>query len=161
MSKLKKIISVGFEAVKDSAKQIADTVGPDKLLEQAMGVQKSGNEMADYLKNIGDPTLTGDNLKKKEEELKTDDEKKLEEARKMLTSVPAHMRPTQKQEQPRAYEQTVQEEERKKAQVIEMQKRQSQAMAMPTSKQARGMLFGRKRQTSKGFEGLVKDSKVG
>lgn len=155
------IITGGFEAVKDSAKQIADTIGPDKLLEQAIGVKKSGNEMAEYLKNVGDPTLTGDKLKQKENEFKTEDEKKLEAARKMLSAIPAHMRLPQKQSQPGAYEQTVQEEERKKAQAVEMQKRQSQAMAMPTSKQARGMLFGKKKSANKGFEGLVKDSKTG
>ncbi len=164
-SKVKKVISTvltgGFEVVKDSAKQIADTIGPDKLLEQAMGTKKSGNEMSDYLKNIGDPSLTGDKLKQTEDQFKTEDEKKLEEARKMLSTVPAHMRLPQKQEQPRAYEQTVQEEERKKAQAVEAQKRQSQSMAMPTSKQSRGMLGGKKKSANKGFEGLSKDSKAG
>ncbi len=164
-SKVKKVISNiitgGFEVVKDSARQIAETIGPDKLLEQAMGVRKSGNEMADYLKNVGDPTLTGDKLKQAENQFKSEDEKKLEEARKMLSAIPAHMRLPQKQQQPSAYEQTVQEEERKKAQAVEAQKRQSQSMAMPTSKQARGMLFGKKKSANKGFEGLSKDSKAG
>ncbi len=164
-SKVKKVISNiitgGFEAVKDSAKQIADTVGPDKLLEQAIGTTKSGNEMSDYLKNIGDPSLTGDKLKQVEDQYKSEDEKKLEEARKVLSAIPAHMKLPQKRQQPSAYEQTVQEEERKKAQAVEAQKRQSQSMAMPTSKQTRGMLFGKKKSANKGFEGLSKDSRAG
>ncbi|MCL4338201.1 hypothetical protein M1271_00760 [Patescibacteria group bacterium] len=160
-----KIIGGGFEAVKESAKQIADTVSPGALLEQALGKQKqSENTMGDYLKNLGDPSLTGDKLKEKEGEFKTEDEKKIEEARKLLQAaggLPAHMRLPPKEKELRPYELTVQEEEKKKAAQVEAQKKQRSSMPAPSGKQPRGMLFGKRKSGGKGFEGLSKDTKVG
>lgn len=161
MSKLKKIITSGFEIVKDSAKQIADTVSPGALIEHALGTKKSSDTMGDYLRNLGDPSLSGDKLKQKEMEIKSEDEKKLEEARKILSGVPVHMKLPPKQPGPRAYEVTVQDMDRKQAQAIEAQKKQSQSAVAPKGKQQRGSLFAKRKTSAKGFEGLVKDTKVG
>lgn len=158
---IKNIVGEGFEAAKDSAKQIADTVSPGALLEQAIGPKSQRNEMSDYLKNIGDPNLTGDKLKQKEQQIKSEDELKLERTRRMLSGIPDHMRLPNRQKELSPYEETMKEEE-KKAQAVEAQKKQQQQqVAQPTSKPKRGSLFAKKKSQAKGFEGLVKDSKVG
>ena len=160
MSKVKKIITGGLEFVKDSAKQLAQTVGPDALVKQALGQQKN-SEFTDYLKNLG-PDLTPEEIEEKKKEIKSDEEKKLEEARNAIkAAIPDHMKLLPKQPSSRPYEATIQEEERKKAQQVEAMKKSSQPLATPTSKQARGMLFGKKRSANKGFEGMQKDTKVG
>ncbi len=160
MSKLKKIITGGFEIVKDSAKQLAKTISPGEMVKQALG-QQQASEFTDYLKNIS-PDLSKEDLEKKKKELSEDDQKKLEEARrKLFNTIPPHMRVQPKPPGLRPYEATIQEEERKKAQAVEAQKKQPQPMATPSGKQPRGMLFGKKKTGGKGFEGLAKDTKVG
>lgn len=161
MSKLKKIITGGFEAVKDSAKQIVDTVSPGAIVEQALGHQGGKkDELSDYLQNLS--SVSSEELEKKKKELTEEDQKKLEETRKkLLTTMPSHMRPQQKPPGLRPYETTIQEEEKKKAQAVEAQKKQSQSVPAPAGKQPRGMLFGKRKTGGKGFEGLVKDTKVG
>lgn len=163
MSKIKKIIQGGLEVVKDSAKQLADTVSPGKILEQAIGPKpQRTDEFGDYLKGLS-PDMSTDELEKRKQEISAQDQQKLEDARKLLkTTTPDHMRLQQKQKPPRPYELSVQEEERKKAMAIEAQKKQQQqTLTVPQSKQSRGMLFGVKKKGSKGFEGLQKDTKVG
>ena len=162
MSKVKKIITGGFEIVKDSAKQIADTVSPAAIVEQALRRQKdTKNEVSEYLKNLS-PNISSEELEKKKRQLSEEDQKKLEEAREKLTAViPAHMRPSEKPRQPRPYEATIQEEERKKAAFVEAQKKTPGPVFTPAGKQARGMLFGVRKPRVKGFEGLTKDTKVG
>lgn len=161
MSKLKKIITGGFEAVKDSAKQIVDTVSPGAIMEQALGHQRGKkDELSDYLQNLS--SVSSEELEKKKKELTEEDQKKLEETRKkLLTTMPTHMRPQQKPPGLRPYETTIQEEEKKKAQAVEAQKKQQQPLSTPAGKQPRGMLFGKRKVGGKGFEGLVKDTKVG
>ncbi len=159
-NKVKKIITGGLEFVKDSAKQLAQTVSPDELLRQALG-QQPQNEFTDYLKKVG-KDLTPEEMAKKKSEFQTEEQRKLEEARKVIkAAMPAHMRPSQQQPAPRPYEVSVQEEERKKAQQVEAVKKTPQPLAMPVSKQSRGMLFGKKKSVNKGFEGMQKDTKVG
>ena len=159
-----KIIGGGFEAVREGVKEVAQTVSPGALLEQALGTQKQTNEMGDYLKNIGDPNLTGDKLKAREGEFKTEDQKKLEAARKMLAlqgGLPAHMRLPEKEKTLSPYEQSMKDLEQKKAAEVEARKKQQASAPAPSGKQPRGMLFGKKKSGGKGFEGLAKDSKVG
>lgn len=168
MSKAKKIISGlikgGFEFTKDSAKQIADTVAPGKLLEQAVsGVPQRKDEFSEYLKNLG-PNLSEEEIAKKRKEFEERDQKELEEERKKLwATVPPHMRLPEKPKSLSPYEQAIQEEEKKKAMAVEAQKKQQQQqpLAAPAGKQPRGMLFAKKRPATKGFEGLQKDTKVG
>lgn len=165
-NKAKKIISGlikgGFEFTKDSAKQIADTVAPDKLLEQAVsGVPPQKGEFSEYLKSLG-PNLSEEELAKKKKEFEERDQKELEEERKKLwATVPPHMRLPEKPKPLRPYEQAIQEEEKKKAMAVEAQKKQPQQVAVPTGKQPRGMLFAKRKPAAKGFEGLQKDTKVG
>ncbi|MBI2616780.1 hypothetical protein HYW55_01440 [Candidatus Gottesmanbacteria bacterium] len=161
---IKSIITNTFEAVKDSAKQVADTVSPGSLLEQALGKQKSqSSEFTEYLKNVGGE-LSPEELEKKKKEFSQSDQEKLEETRKkLLPSVPAHMKPPPTAKGPRPYEATIQEEERKKAQAVEMQKKQaSQQITPPSGKKARGSLFSKKKKaTPTGFEVMKGDKKAG
>lgn len=160
MIKVKKIITGGLEFVKDSAKQLAQTVSPDTLVKQALG-QQTNSEFTDYLKGLG-PNLSPEGMEKKKKEYADDEQKKMEEARNLIkAALPDHMRLPQKPATPGPYEAAIQEEERKKAQQVEAQKRNPQPLSMPTSKQTRGMLGGKKKSANKGFEGLQKDSKVG
>lgn len=161
-SKLKKIITGGLEVIKDSAKQIAGTVSPGVLLEQALGSKSQRNdEFAQYLKGLG-PNLTKEELEQKKKEFEQGDKNKLDATRKFLqAAIPPHMRLSPKPSELRPYEAMIRDEERKKAMSVEAQKKQPQPLSTPTGKQPRGMLFGRKKQQAKGFEGLVKDARVG
>lgn len=159
-NKVKKIITGGLEFVKDSAKQLAQTVSPDAMVKQALG-QPPKSEFSDYLKKLG-PDLSPSELEAKKQEFQTDEEKKLAEARNALkAAIPDHMKPVQRQKTLGPYELAVQEEERKKAQRVEAMKKSPQPLSQPTSKQSRGMLFGKKKSANKGFEGMQKDTKVG
>lgn len=160
MPKLKKIITGGLEIVKDSAKELAQTLSPDALVKQALG-QQPKNEFSEYLKNLG-KDMTPEELEKKKQEYSSDEQKKMDEARKAIAAaIPDHMKLPQKQQELRPQEVVEQDKEREKAMQVEAQKKNSQALAMPTSKQARGMLGGKRKSANKGFEGLQKDSKVG
>lgn len=161
MSVAKKIITGGFEIVKDSAKQLADTVSPGKLIEQAIGSKPQGNEFADYLKGLG-PNLSPQELEKKKKEHSESDQQKLEEERKKLQvapTIPAHMRLPEKPKELRPYDAKNQEDEGKKAQIVEAQ-RKNQPLADPKSKQSRGMLGARRRPKSADFE-AGKNIKIG
>jgi hypothetical protein len=86
---------------------------------------------------------------KKQEQAQKDKDKQVQ-LRTYLQSVAPHLRPSQQQAGPRAYEATIQDEEKKKAQAVEAQKQQP--FSQPTSKQARGMLGKKKQPTSNAFE---------
>lgn len=147
----KKIIEGGVELVKDSTTQLGKTVSPEEMLKQVTGAQgKGGSELGDYLKNVG-PNLSEEEIKKKSEELGMSDQKDIENARKIIqATIPAHMKLPQKPAEPRPYESTVQDEERKKALAIEAQRKQP--VVTPIGKQSRGM-FGKKRiKSSTSFE---------
>lgn len=160
MIKVKKIITGGLEFVKDSAKQLAQTVSPDALVKQALG-QQTSSEFTDYLKGLG-PDLSPEEMEKKKKEYADDEQRKMEEARSMIkAAIPDHMRLVQKPQEPGPHEAAIQEEERKKAQRVEALKKSPQPLSMPTSKQARGMLGGKRKSANKGFEGMQKDSKTG
>ncbi len=161
---IKGIFEGGVEMVKDSAKQVADTVSPIKILEGALGGKKSPpkNEFTEYLKNCG-PDLTPEQIEEKKKEFGNRDEEAMEEARKKLqAAIPDHMKLPLKQKELSPYEQAIQDEERKKAAAIEMQKKQqAQAVPAPSGKQARGSLFAKKkRPQSNAFE-QSKNTKVG
>lgn len=162
MSIAKKIIKGSLEIVKESAKQLADTLSPTAFLEQALGSKpKRDDEFAKYLKGLGGD-LSKEQMEEKRKEFDESDEKKLEIARKMIkAALPSHMQLPYTQRQPRPYEVSVQEMERKKAAAIEAGKKQQQSAVAPAGKQPRGMLFGVKKKGGKGFEGLAKDTKVG
>lgn len=156
---IKNIISGGFEVVKDSAKQLGKTVSPAGFIEQAMET-KSGDEFTDYLKNLGDPNLTGANLEKKKKEVSEKEEEEKKKLRTFLQATPAHMRIAQKQTAPRPYEEGIAEEERKKAMQIEQAKKQPKPLMQPTGKQPQSMLGARRRPKSADFE-AGKNIKIG
>jgi len=83
---LKNIISGGFEAVKDSAKQIGQTVGPGALVEAALGQEKP-DEFKEYLKSLGDKNLTPEELEKKKRLLINDWEDKFGTGRSSIEKV--------------------------------------------------------------------------
>lgn len=162
MSVAKKIIKGGLEILKDSAKQLADTISPAAILEQALGKKKQReDDFGQYLKGIGGD-LSPEQIEKRRKEFEKTDEQKLEDARKMIkAALPSHMRLAPRPVAPRPYEMTIQDMEKKKAAAIEAGKKQQQSAVAPAGKQARGMLFGVKKKGGKGFEGLAKDTKVG
>jgi len=160
MSKVKKIIEGGLEFAKDSAHQLTKTISPGEMIKQALG-QQPKNEFTEYLKTVG-KDLTPEEYEKKKQEYENNAKKEEEEARKVIAAaLPAHMRLPPKQKELRPYEKMLQEEEQKKAEAAEIRKKQPQPLAMPTSKQSRGMLFGKRKSANKGFEGMQKDTKVG
>lgn len=162
MSKTKRIIKGilegGLEVVKDSAKQVASTVSPTALLESAFGAKK-GNEVTQYLQNLSDPNLSPQQLKEKAVQMAEKDEKELEKARALLTTIPTHMKVAPNAPAMSAYETTIAEMEQKKAIAVEMQKKQQAQSAVAPKGKVRGNLFGKKK--IKGSEGLTKDSKTG
>lgn len=162
MSKVKKIISdiaeAGLEVVKDSAKQIGQTVSPDKLLESVIGPKKSSNEFSEYLKNLGNPDLSQEELEEQKKKFEKDKEDELEKARRVLRGEPAHMKLPPKQEEERPYEKTWQEEEQKKALAVEAQKKQAQPLVIPKSKPKGRVGVTSQKATT---EGLKKDTKIG
>lgn len=163
---IKNIITGGFEVVKDSAKQLGKTVSPAGFIEQALGTKsgppagEAGDEFTDYLKNLGDPNLTGANLEKKKKEVSEKEEEEKKKLRTFLQATPPHMRPREKQAAPRPHEEVVQEEERKKAMQIEQMKSQPQPLMQPSVKQPQGMSGARRRPKSADFE-AGKNIKVG
>jgi hypothetical protein len=168
MSVAKKIISNVFETLKegtkDSVRQITDTISPEALLKAALNKnKKETNMLGDYLSSAVDPSLTGENLKAKENEFAQKDASDIEKVRQLLNITPEHMKLPRKPEELRPYEQRLKEEEEKKARAVEAQnKSQQTAIAAPIGKQARGSLFAKKRhQAQSGFEGMKKDSKSG
>ena len=167
MSKVKKIITGiiegGAEAVKDSAKQIAETVSPVKMLEQALGTAPPAqeDEFAKYLKNLGGE-LTPQEMEKKRAEFAARENSEMDEARKVIKSaLPDHLKPPPGPPKPSVYDQLNQEEEQKKALAVEAQRKQKHSIAAPAGKQARGSLFAKKkRRASSDFE-IGKNIKVG
>ncbi len=157
---LKKIITGSLEVVKDSAEQLGKTISPAEMMNQLAGIQKppEKSEMGEYLEKVGDPTLTGEKLEDRKKELKTEEEKQLEEARRAINPNPAHMRLPPQQRELTPYEQTVKdEEEKKKAKAVEAQQ-QGQSLSMPKSK-PKGKLGATSHKAT--TEGLKKDSKFG
>ena len=157
---LTSIIIGGFEAVADSAKKIGETVSPGALIESAVGVKKS-DEYSEYLKNLGDKNLIGENLEKKKQELASKDEDEKNKMRSFLQATPAHMRLPQKPQEPRPQEEVIQDEERKKAMQVEAQKKQAQTVVTPIGKHARGALGAKKRPKTSMTMESSKNIKVG
>jgi len=149
---VKQVIGGTFEFIKDTGKQ-AGKIVPDVLggmLEQAV---KGGQQTPAQKQQVQQQ------MQQKTQQHKEKDEEELKKTRESLAglrAMQAQFAP-RKQVPPSVYEQNIQEEERKKAQQVEAQKKQP--LNIPTSKQARGMLFGKKK--TKGSEGLAKDTRVG
>lgn len=156
----KKIITGTLEVVKESASELGKTISPGEMMNQLAGTQKppEKNEMGEYLKNVGDPALTGDRLEARKKELKTEEERQLEEARRAINPNPAHMRPPPRERELSPYEQTVKDEEDKKRALAEQAQNQSQTLSMPKGK-AKGKLGSTSHKAT--TEGLKKDSKFG
>lgn len=160
---LKGIFEGGMEMVKDSAKQVADTVSPVKIIEGALGMTPpKKDEFTQFLQKSG-PDLTPAQIEEKKKEFGSSDEKAMEEARKKLrAAIPDHMKLPPKQRELTPYEQTIQDEEKKKAAMIEAQKKQQgQAVPAPSGKQARGSLFARKKKPQASTFETSKNTKVG
>src|SRR3989338_4705574 len=110
MSKVKKIITGiiegGAEAVRDSAKQIGETVSPVKMLEQALGTVPPAqeDEFVKYLKNLGGD-LTPQEMEKKRAEFAAREESEMDKARKVIKSaLPDHLKPLSGPPKPRSEE---------------------------------------------------------
>lgn len=155
---LKNIISGGFEAVKDSAKQLGQTVGPGALLESALG-QKKPDEFSEYLKNLGDKNLTPAELEKKKKEMAEKEEEDKKKLRTYLQATPVHMRLPQNQKEPTAYEK-IQQEEAQRVKEANVREKMPKVLQPTGSRPKPGGLFAR-RKGGRGFEGLQKDTKVG
>lgn len=136
------------EVVKDSAVQLGKAVSPVELIKQATGSQNS-SEMTDYLKKLGDESLTGEALEKRKEEIAKSDEDNKAKLRLFLNATPQHLKTAPGPTPERAYDVTIADMERKKAQEAEAQKQQP--LVSPTSKQTRGMM-GKKRPKTADFE---------
>lgn len=167
MSKVKKIITSiiegGAEAVKDSAKQIAGTVSPLKMLEQALGTvpPSQEDEFVKYLKNLGGD-LTPQEMEKKRAEFAAREDSEMDAARKVIKSaLPDHLKPPPGPPKPSVFDQMKQEEEQKKALAVEAQKKQKQPIAAPSGKQARGSLFAKKKRKAATDIEMGKNIKVG
>lgn len=156
---IKNIISGGFEAVKDSAKQIGKAVGPGALIKAAVGGGKP-DEYSEYLKNIGNPNLTGEELKKRKEETIQKDEREKNRLRTFLQTTAPHMRLPEKPAELRPAEKIEQEKQQRNAAMAQQQANQPKVIAAPAGKAKQGGLFAR-RKINKGLEGRQKDAKVG
>ncbi|OGG20359.1 hypothetical protein A3D03_05940 [Candidatus Gottesmanbacteria bacterium RIFCSPHIGHO2_02_FULL_40_13] len=159
-SALKKIITGTFEVVKDSAGELGKTISPAEMMNQLAGTQQppEKSEMGEYLEKVGDPTLTGDKLEARKKELKTEEERQLEEARRAINPNPAHMRPLPRERVLTPYEQRLEDDQKKKEAEVAEAQRQSQTLAMPKGK-AKGKLGSTSHKAT--TEGLKKDSKFG
>lgn len=156
---IKKIILGSLEAVKDSAHELGKAVSPAEMMNQLAGTQHpdTQSEVGKYLENLGDPALKGERLEKRKNELESEEERDLEEARKLINPNPVHMRPAPRERELTAYEQSLKtEEEKKKALALEAQ--QSKTLAMPASK-PKGRLGKTSQKAS--IEGFKKDTKMG
>ena len=154
------IIEETGEFVRDSARQVAETVDPVKLMEQAAGIKKQESEFSKYLKGLGG-SITEAELEKRKKEFAEKQEKDMEEAKSIINkAIPDHLKPI-KETEPSDYEKKMQEEEMKKAQAVEAQKtQQKQAMIVPAGQQ-KGVLGGKKKKPlSSAFES-AKNIKVG
>lgn len=166
--KAKKIITGllegSVEAIKDSAKQITETVAPGALLEQAIGTgQPKKDEFSEYLKKLG-PELTPEELEKKKQEFSQKDLKEKQEAQKILSAAttPTHMRLPQKSPGQSVYDQNMKELEEKKALQVEMQQKQNQqVIPVMSQKAAPGGLFSKKRRPKSSDLEAGKNIKVG
>ena len=136
---IKRIITESLETLKDKAKesvkegigQLGKTVNPEELIKQATGVQQAGNELSDYLKNVG-PNLTEEEIKKRRQEISGKDQKELEEARKVIQSTtPLHMKLPQRPKELRPYEKYWKDQEEKKQANI-VQAKQARPLVTPT-----------------------------
>ncbi len=149
---VKKVIRDSFEFVKNTGKQ-AGKIVPDVLggmLEQAV---KGGSQSA------AQKQQAAQQMQQQTTSYKQKDEEELKKTRDALAALQRMQRtfsPKQKPA-PRPYEATISEEEQRKAAATEAQKKQP--LAVPVSKQTRGMLFGKRK--IKGSEGMVKDTRVG
>ena len=150
------------ELVRDSAKQIAETVDPVKMMEQAVGIKRNdppaGGEFSKYLKGLGG-NITEEEMEKRKKDFETQKEKEMEEAKKIISgALPAHLRPTGPRE-PSIFEKNKQEEEMKKAQMVEAQKKQPKSIAAPVQK-VTGVAARKKKTNTTNFE-AQKNIKIG
>lgn len=159
---IKNIIEGGLEFVKDSGKQIGETVSPEKMLDSVLGPKETTDEFTKYLQSLGGE-LTPEQIEQKKKEFEENKIKEMEEARKVLKgSVPPHMKPSPQPRQPSPYEEVVQEGERKKAILLETQQKQRQQQVFtPAGKQQRGSLFARKKRPKTADFEAGKNIKIG
>ena len=165
MSKAKKIIGAliegGAEIVKDSARQLSDTVSPVKMVEQALGTPQSGkeDEFSKYLKNLGGE-LTPAEMEKKRQEFAEKQAGEMDQATQVIkAALPDHLKPPSGPPEASVFEKMKQEEEHKKAMQVEAQKKQKGAIAAPAGKKT-GVLGKRKKPASSDFE-TGKNKKIG
>lgn len=153
------IIEGAGELLKDSAKQVAETVDPVKMMENALGINKNKNEFSDYLKNLGG-NLSESDLEKKKKEYEVGKTKEMEEAQKIIRqSLPDHLKPRHSAGEPSIFEKKGQEEEMKKAQMVEAQKKEVKVINAPQGK-VTGSLGKKRKQTGTNFE-AQKNIKIG
>ena len=163
MSTVKKIIGgiaegVG-EFVKEGAKDIAETVNPAKMVEQAIGPKKTSNEFTEYLRSLGG-NLTDAEVERKRKEFEEKQKTEMSQAENIIKqALPDHLKPKPAAQEPSIYERNIQEEEMKKARAVEAQKKQPKTISAPTGK-VTGVLGGRKRPKSSDFE-AGKNIKIG
>lgn len=115
----KSVVKNALETVAESVKPVAETVSPQKLIEQALGTPVSPkNEFSDYLKNIS-PDITPEEFKKRQEIAAIQDKQGIDEIRKTLTTTPEHMKLPPKPPELRPAEKRDQEEMEKKQKLAE------------------------------------------
>jgi hypothetical protein len=161
MSKLKKIITGSLEIVKESAKQLGETVGPEALLKAAGVTPTAGkNEWSEYLaKEQSNPHLTGEKLVQANINQKQKDE---EDQKKILASLPGlpdHMKPTSKTPEQSVYDANWEERMR-----IERDKKaasQNTTIEAPQGKKQAGSALVKKRAPQNNMEGPKQNIKAG
>ena len=163
MGTAKKVIGTILEAtgefVKDSGKQVAEAVNPVKMMEWVLGINKPANEFSDYLKNLGG-NLSEADIEKRKKEFEDKKTKEMEEAQKVLRqALPDHLKPKLNRE-PSIFEKNKQEEEMKKAQMVEAQKKQPKSISAPQGK-VTGVLGGKKRKPQSSQFESAKNVKIG
>lgn len=169
MSKVKKFFGNIFEqlkeGVKDSAKQVAKPFTAEKLADHILNRESHPDEFSEYLKNVGDPSLTGKKLEERQATHQSKDAAELERARSVIrAAMPEHMKLRPKPAEQPVYYKNIKERQDAVNRQAEAAAHRPVNLAEPEGKSERGSLFSRKKkrkpQTS-GFEVVKKDSKMG
>lgn len=164
MSKAKKIIGGLLEGtgelVKETAEKVAETVGPTKLVESAVGPKKSGSELGEYLESLSG-NLSAEELEKKKREYEEQQKEEIEKSQKVIKeALPAHLKPPSSEKKPSVYEENIAEEEKKKAQEVETLKKKPKPLIVPAGQQ-KGILGGRKKRPKTADLEIGRDIKIG
>src|SRR3989344_3276105 len=155
---IKNVLEAAGDFAKDSGQQIAETVNPVKMMETGFGIKRKENEFSKYLKGLGGD-LTEADIEKKKKEFEDKKIKEMEEAQKIINqALPDHLKPRRTQE-PDLFEKNKQEEEMRKAQIVEMQKKQPKNILASSSK-VTGVAARKRKPQSSAFESS-KNVKVG